>query len=156
MTEQIYHKEIYLPSSILDEVLEFHGQILAMSVHALTAAMNDVYGSFVIPAYFAVNANEVIEVEVYEDEITKVMFRVPNIQDPSLHICVVVMIPNMIVKTSWQNEREDTHSQLIVSKYEQPPMNNTFCPSCGAPEDAFVHNYGCPDMLTNTQPLEVK
>ena len=45
----LYHRYVYLPRSIEEEVKEYNAMRLEISHHAYEAANSDVYGEFALP-----------------------------------------------------------------------------------------------------------
>ena len=122
----LYHRDIYLPLEYSFEVYCYKGQPLTLTNHAIEQADNeDVYGPFKIPKIFSCKPLDIIEVEINLDgEVSKCLIRVENPEDRGLDISIVVLLPQMIVKTVWQNEKNDTHENLSIDKYVPAPESS--------------------------------
>ncbi len=112
-TDGLYHKDIRLPENFIAPTQRV---TLAWTLHAERARQNDRYG--VIPKFNTIPlaAFEVIEVEVINDRVSKLVVRGHYNADLDI---VFVVIPNgtYVVKTVWFQERNDLHRTLDRSRY---------------------------------------
>jgi len=116
---KLYHKDIFLPVSVLH--LDFGASYrLAYSRHAMLEALRDKLGTVTRPPKWVDFSDaQVIEAEITDDtDITKLVVRLPydNTRD------IILVLRNFhdgaaIVVTLWTNVITDTHSTLDRSKY---------------------------------------
>jgi len=115
----LYHKDIGFPEAVeqaLNSAKEKGTRIkLWYGKHAYRAAHSDRYGTINLPKRIAVAEAEAVEVEVVENVLTKVVFRVHY--DEIHDLAVVVMLKDGFVKTVWLNRKDDQHRTLNTSKY---------------------------------------
>lgn len=91
---------------------------LVASLHAQRAASDDRYGGFDIPTSFDPVTWTVIEIEVLNGALHKVVARKPL--DPTRDIVMAFLIREKLIKTVWVNLASDTHKTLDKSLYSQP------------------------------------
>jgi hypothetical protein len=84
------------------------------SQHALNAK-SDRYGTIELPETITFSGENVFEVEIENNRVTKMAVRLPYKNDCDL--CVVFLMGSGFVKTVWLNKHEDTHKTLNLSKY---------------------------------------
>lgn len=108
----LYHTDIFIPT---DLKLPKGTIFLNYSRHAKRAAISDRYGHIPLPDAINLSDYKVIEVEVIEDEVTKVLYR--GQLDEERDLCIVLIPSSSFVKTVWVNLRSDTHRTLDTSKY---------------------------------------
>ena len=112
----LYHKDIYIPENIKEQLPDKPIK-LVYSRHAEDARHNDRYGEVTKLSWLNPAEAEVIEVEVIGGKIIKVVYRLK--MDDTLDQCVVVNVPEGLVRTVWANRRNDNHKTLNKSKYER-------------------------------------
>lgn len=105
----LYHYKIGLPKLRLKGLLK-----LQYSAHAKRAACNDRYGYIQLPTCLDVGNELLIEVEVLNNTVAKLVFRVPY---SNLHDLCIVVQPNGLVRTVWLNSIHDNHKTLDLKKY---------------------------------------
>jgi len=113
----LYHKDIGFPNVQMPEGI----YKLNYSNHALRAAKDDRYGEAKqLPAHIDMSQVELIEVEVINNKVNKVVVR--KDYDKTLDLVIVFMpqTPSSIVKTIWFNEKSDKHRTLRRDKYNLP------------------------------------
>lgn len=112
---QLYHFELGFPSSAQ---MHFGQMLLEYSTHARTAAQNDRYGDISLPLSLDTHQATVIEIEMFGNKTTKVLYRVPyNAQ----HDLMIALIPDRrYVKTVWLNRKDDAHKTLEEWRYDIP------------------------------------
>lgn len=108
----LYHYKIGLPKLRLRGVLK-----LKYSAHAKRAACNDRYGYIQLPTAIDVANELLIEVEVLNNAVAKLVFRLQYSNQYDL--CIVVN-PDGLVRTVWLNSKNDTHKTLDTKKYFKP------------------------------------
>lgn len=110
----LYHKEIGFPAKMKFRPIDG----LVPSAHALHAANTDRYGSIPIPTEFTPEEWEVIEIEVINGALNKLLVRKPL---DHLKDVVMAFIPkSKLIKTVWINLREDGHKTLDKRAYDMP------------------------------------
>jgi hypothetical protein len=110
----LYHAEIGLPKwfkAPTATVTPRYGN------HARFEAQVDRYGKITLPRTIDLSKMQVIEVEVLEGRVTKILFR--GTLDATRDLCIV-LTADMYVKTCWINLKSDTHKTLNKSKYNRP------------------------------------
>lgn len=91
---------------------------LRYSRHAIQASQNDRYGFIDLPPTLDTKKAKLIEIEVTEGVISKVVYRHKHCRNYDL---VMVIIPQGgIVKTVWLNSNRDKHNTLNRKKYSKP------------------------------------
>ena len=109
----LYHKDIILPPlKLRDAYLE-----LSYTLHAIKSAENDRYGTINLPSKINLAMVEVIEIEILDDDVEKMIVRQKYSKEYDL--ILVIMPRYMRVKTVWLNEVDDTHKTLDRSKYRK-------------------------------------
>lgn len=91
---------------------------LVPSGHALRERDSDRYGKFDIPTNFNPENDEVIEIEITNGALNKIVARRPI--DEKRDVVFVFLPLSKLVKTCWVNERNDTHKTLDKSAYSIP------------------------------------
>lgn len=109
----LYHKDIYIPKQI--QSIPFQKVSLRFSNHAILGAKSDRYGQIELWDCICFSGNDIIEAEVIENRLIKIVVRV--FYNNRFDVCYVICPENLIVKTVWLNDRSDCHSTLNRSKY---------------------------------------
>ena len=107
----LYHKDVFLPAAA--RALRF-AVMLRYSAHARQAAKTDRYGDISLPHVFNSDDAELIEVEVENSKVRKMVYRQPYNRENDL---VIVMNPDGLVRTVWLNRNNDAHHTLDTTKY---------------------------------------
>lgn len=107
----LYHYKIGLPKLRLRGLLK-----LKYGPHALRAAQNDRYGAIKLPLSLDIAKELLVEIEVLNNAVQKLVYRIPY--SNSHDICIVVQ-PNGFVRTVWLNSRHDMHVTLDTRKYSK-------------------------------------
>lgn len=115
----LYHFEVGFPKGV-EKNLKKIGTVnnIEYLFHAKKAAMNDRYGIIELPDTLNVAKSKIIEVEVLNNRVTKMVFR--TAYDNKFDIVVVMNLPDLSVRTIWLNKRSDKHRTLDRSKYDKP------------------------------------
>jgi hypothetical protein len=116
-TTKLYHYQIYIPSS-----LKVHyGTLtnLKYSDHAKIAALDDRYGTMILPNSVNTDTAQVIEVETENGIVVKILYRVKY--SDTLDMCAAIKVREGFVKTVWFNKANDLHKTLDRSKYQRKP-----------------------------------
>jgi len=114
MANKLYHKDLGFPSKLRFPTGKI---VLEYTRHALEEAQKDRYGSFNLPRSIEMSECEVIEAELVDGALNKILVRKPY--DEERDICIVVMHRTGKVKTVWVNVRGDCHKTLDKSKYKE-------------------------------------
>lgn len=85
--------------------------------HARFEAQVDRYGKIALPKTLDLSKMKVIEVEVIDGRVTKILFR--GSLDATRDLCIV-LTSDMYVKTVWVNLKSDNHRTLNRAKYDLP------------------------------------
>lgn len=110
MKNGLYHKDIFLPKIRLqDKPLKVY-----YSLHAIDAAKNDRYGKIILPDTINFCSGTIIEVELKNDKVVKILLRVNYSQKYDL--CIVIG-SQFRVRTVWLNDKNDNHHTLNRAKY---------------------------------------
>lgn len=91
---------------------------LVPSAHALREADSDRYGKLPIPTAFDPLTWEVIEIELQNGALHKIVARKPI--DEKRDIVMAFLVKDKVIKTLWCNESNDTHKTLNKSIYSIP------------------------------------
>ena len=110
----LYHKEIGFPPKMKFRKVEG----LTPSAHALRERDSDRYGKFDIPSEFDPATWDVIEVEVNNGALNKIVARKPI--DEARDVVIVFLPLTRLIKTVWVNEKNDLHKTLDKSAYSKP------------------------------------
>ncbi len=117
----LYHYELGFP-----ELRRPNGQLrLVYGNHAKESSKHDRYGNLfpLLPNCIHTNNCQLIEMEVENDQIQKLVYRtsltevldIVLVVSPSLHSSGV-----WFVRTVWANKKTDTHRTLDLRKYVKP------------------------------------
>jgi hypothetical protein len=110
----LYHSEIYMPE--IAQRVAF-AALVRPTPHARHAATSDRYGAFALPTVVDTRTGNLIEADVTNNVVTKVVFRFGY----DAHRDIVLVIdprPSMpVLITAWLNEKDDDHRTLDRSKY---------------------------------------
>ena len=107
----LYHKDVYLPK--INKVnRDFK---VEYTHHAIEAAYNDRYEEIVLPETINLAKSEIIEIEVKNGEIVKILIRTKYNSRYDLNLAIIPQ--NLKVKTVWLNDVNDDHKTLKVEKY---------------------------------------
>lgn len=111
MRNGLYHKNVYMPElRLVDRPVK-----LAYTMHAIEASKSDKYGKIILPDSINPSLCEVVEIEVKDNKLAKMVLRSKYSQKFDL---VIVVIPeSQIVKTVWLNAVNDKHENLERSRY---------------------------------------
>lgn len=110
LRDGLYHYKIFMPNIKIPNT-----QItLIYSNHAINASKNDRYGQILLPKTINPNAGKLIELEIKNNVIQKIVLRFKYSKDLDL---IIVIGFNKIVKTVWLNKCEDNHSTLNYNNY---------------------------------------
>ena len=110
----LFHKDIGFPAKMKFKKVED----LHPSAHALRERDSDRYGKFEIPNEFDPATWDVVEVEVVNGALNKVVARKPI--DKKRDVVMVFLPQSRLIKTVWVNTNDDTHKTLDRSAYEKP------------------------------------
>ncbi len=110
----LYHKDLGFPKNMKFRPVDG----LIPSSHALRERDSDRYGKFDIPTSFDPATWTVIEIEVTNGALNKVVARKPI--DEKRDIVMVFLPLTRLIKTVWINEANDIHKTLDKSAYARP------------------------------------
>lgn len=111
----LYHFQIGFPEP---SFLPAKGWLtLEYSRHAQNASQTDRYGFINLPERVAFKACQAVETEYQDNQLIKVLLRVPYSEEFDL---VLAVKPNGFVKTVWLNAVDDTHGTLDRARYVKP------------------------------------
>ena len=113
----LYHFEIGFPKNLEKNVKKIGKQKLEYGFHAKKAAMNDRYGIIDLPESLDFSKAKLIEAEVINNRLTKMVLRASYDNRFDL---IVVVNTDLTVRTVWLNSRRDKHRTLDRSKYDLP------------------------------------
>lgn len=120
MNNGLYHRDVFIPTKALQS-LNSKFFSLSLSAHAVRASNSDRYGKINIPNSICIKLEEVIEINVTEKIVDKIVVRKHYNTEFDISI---VFIPNFnnslgFVKTAWLNSKTDKHSTLRAELYRQ-------------------------------------
>lgn len=113
----IYHKELGFPKVVSTVIGKtFTTQF---SSHAKQSCRNDRYGFIIPPTSISVSMDNIIEIEVEGNTVTKVLIR--QKYDSVKDICIAFIPQSRVafVKTLWLNMTTDKHYTLDETKYNR-------------------------------------
>jgi hypothetical protein len=113
MSKLLFHREVFMPPKIL-ALGEFNVPVI-LTAHAEKAAAEDRYGVIAIPSRVAFSGKNVIEAEVVDKKLTKVLLRLEY--DETRDLIMALSVPDFRVKTVWFNLKSDIHSTLRRELY---------------------------------------
>jgi len=115
----LYHFQVGFPKGVENNLKKI-GKISNVEYlfHAKKAAMNDRYGIIDLPKTLNLSTSKIIEVEVLNNRVTKIVFRTHY--DVKFDLVVVMNLPDLSVRTVWLNSKTDKHRTLDRSKYDKP------------------------------------
>ncbi len=113
----LYHKDIGFPNVKMPEGT----YKLNYSRHAQRAAKDDRYGEAKqLPSHINMSQVELIEAEVINNKVNKVVVRKDYNKTLDLVIVFMPQTPDNFVKTVWFNEKIDKHKTLRRDRYNKP------------------------------------
>lgn len=112
----LYHKDVFLPSSV--RALPARAYSPSITRHATEAALSDRYGKITIPASLTFSGREVVECEICEGSVRKLVVRLPY--DGARDAVYVIGFDSgkCFLKSVWLNLSNDCHCTLDRSRYE--------------------------------------
>jgi hypothetical protein len=110
----LYHAEIGFPSRMKFRPVSG----LIPSNHATFAARNDRYGIIPMPTDFDPAIWQVVEIEVVNGALHKIVARKPL--DEKNDVVMAFIVQSKVIKTVWINVRDDSHKTLDRSVYSVP------------------------------------
>lgn len=115
MAAKLYHSSLFLPS------VRYPSGILPLvwTRHAIQASLTDRYGRIAKLDYLNCNSGKIIEVEVNNGEVTKILYRFPHCDKYSILLAVKPENNCLVVKTVWLNSKDDNHTTLNSGVYER-------------------------------------
>lgn len=127
MKDGLYHKDVFLSTDILtrtrQELYNRCGNELYISRHlqeTWNTDWNRLYPLHKL-TFQKLVVGEIVEVEVVNHKIHKVLFRCKCNKEYDMCVAVAFVSkygkPTLKVKTCWLNERRDTHRTLNTNKY---------------------------------------
>jgi len=114
MNKLLFHREVFMPPKIL--ALGELNVAVVSTAHAIKAAAEDRYGRIDIPSRVIFSGKNIIEAEVEDKKLTKVLIRLPY--DDKRDLLMALSVPEFRVKTVWFNLKSDIHCTLDKSKYD--------------------------------------
>ena len=125
-----YNKAVYWPDrlkELVKDALDFRYNIYA------TAHCKNRIQEYGLPqgCFTTMLYGEIVEAEYYNNNITKIVTRLPNRKNKNQDICAVIMLEHSVyghkakVKTIWLNERNDKHKTINKENYVENFKNYT-------------------------------
>lgn len=113
----LYHKELGIPRSIRSQIRQTGQIVPTYSQHAQTSAR---LRGIVLPRTIDYTKCEPFEIETKRDgTVIKVVYRTGYPADTKCDLILVVHPEDNFVRTVWLNQRDDNHTNLRISNYEQ-------------------------------------
>lgn len=112
----MYHIDVYMPQ----QAYEYMSNRIVMptySMHAVDKTTKSKYGNFTLPRIIDLSNWQLIEAEIIDSKLHKILIR-KNI-DEYRSLCLVLLTQRYFVKTAWINLISDNHSSLERSHYER-------------------------------------
>lgn len=101
-----YNKAVYMPTVTFRDI----ETVLRYWPHALEQAEQDRYGVIELPDTINLSRVELVEMEVVNNKIYKVVVR--SHYNTQLDLVHVILLETMSVKTVWLNRKNDRHHTL--------------------------------------------
>jgi ribosomal protein L2 len=115
----LFHRDVFLPPELITKACNRFK--LTFSKHAREACRNDKYGIIIPPTSINPKPEQIIEVEVVNGNVVKVVARINH---DSRRDLMIAYIPEengvAFVKTLWFNLTSDNHRTLDKSRYVKP------------------------------------
>jgi subtilisin-like proprotein convertase family protein len=111
----LFHREVFMPPKIAglpNTVIE-----VIPTAHALKAATGDRYGAIEVPNKITFSGKDIVEAEVLERRLVKVLIRLDY--DATRDLLIALTIPEGRAKTVWFNLKSDKHSTLRREIYAE-------------------------------------
>ena len=116
---KLYHSKIYIPVELKIPLGKLY---VRYSDHALNEAERERkfrrLKNIFLHKNIYVESENVVEIEVNNNVVIKVLYRIPY--DDNYDLLLAVNFPNGLVKTVWLNSIHDNHESLNKEKYESP------------------------------------
>lgn len=111
MKNGLYHKDVYLPElTLIDKPVK-----LSYTLHAIEASETDSNGKIILPDSVNPSTAQIVEIEVKDNKLTKMVLRTKYSLKYDL---ILVVVPDcQRVKTVWLNDVRDSHQRLNRSNY---------------------------------------
>jgi hypothetical protein len=112
----LYHRQLGFPNV----PLPCGTFLLSYTRHALKEALTDCYSCIQLPPSLQVTPESIVEIEVKQKTVVKVLVRIEYSND--FDLCLVLKPHHLwaTVLTVWLNKRNDQHSTLNISRYKLP------------------------------------
>jgi hypothetical protein len=111
----LYHCDVFMPTGLTMPYGTFE---LIYTKHALLESTRDRNGKMNLPTHLTVASCKVIEVEVENGEVRKVLYRKRTNGKHDMCFAVVRQGMKMIVKTVWLQRKDDNHRTLRRERYD--------------------------------------
>jgi len=118
-----FHKDLYLPDSLLAAVRAVNFSHLFYTAHARKAAVEDRIPPHELPVSLSLADWTVVIVETFHTRPSGVLIRRPMTFNPDLHLVMAITVPVCRVKTVWVNHSRDNHRTLDRKKYVAGPLD---------------------------------
>lgn len=115
MSSLLFHREVFMPPKIA--AIGNTTMQITPTAHALKAAAGDRYGVITIPNQITFSGADIVEAEVYERKLVKVLIRLDY--DATRDLLIALTIPEGRAKTVWFNLKSDKHSTLRREIYAE-------------------------------------
>jgi hypothetical protein len=112
----LYHKDIYLPEPV--RTLKRVNLSYRISGHARKAAETDRYGVIEIAPNITFEGKDVVEAEVKNGKVEKLVVRLPYDKERDVIYVVGIYPDGKVLKTVWANLSNDLHSTLRRELYD--------------------------------------
>jgi hypothetical protein len=112
-----FHRDIYLPATLVAQVRAVNYSRLTYTRHAAEAALADGLRPHQLPVSLAFDEWVLVHVETWAGRPTGVLVRRALACNPRLHLVMAVSVPDCRVKTVWLNRADDNHRTLDRTKY---------------------------------------
>lgn len=116
-----FHRDIYLPASIVAEVQAVNFSRLFYTRHAAAEAMADGLDAHQLPLALSLDDCRLVVVETWSGRPTGILVRRALVSRPGWDIVLAISVPDCRVKTVWLNRAGDNHRTLDRKKYVAAP-----------------------------------
>ena len=107
----LYHKLVFLPKINKPDA----DYPCVYTQHAREAALTDKYGVIILPNSYNLANSDIIELEIKNNDINKLVIRAPY--NNKYDLTIVISFYSGVIKTVWLNKKDDNHDTLDKNKY---------------------------------------
>ena len=111
LKDGLYHKLVFLPK--INKIDADYPCVYTK--HARESALTDKYGVIILPKSYNLANSDIIELEIKNNDINKLVIRTPY--NNKYDLTIVISFYSGMIKTVWLNKKDDNHDTLDKNKY---------------------------------------